>query len=43
MRIRSAITTIGLQDEALGRHLSVSVRTGRLCSYQPESPVSWRS
>jgi hypothetical protein len=43
MRVRAAITTIARQDEALGRHLRVTIRTGRLCSYQPEEPVSWRS
>src|SRR6185312_2917124 len=43
MRIRAAIATIGRQDEALGRHLSITVRTGRLCSYQPDGAVNWHS
>ena len=42
MRIRAAISTIGRHDETLGRHLAITVRTGRVCSYQPESPVSWQ-
>jgi hypothetical protein len=42
MRIRAAITVIGQQDEQLGRHLTRTIRTGRVCSYQPESPVSWQ-
>lgn len=43
MRIRAAITMIGRQDDALGRHLNLAVRTGRVCSYQPDGPVSWRT
>ena len=30
------------QDEALARHLRNTVRTGRLCSYEPEPGVSWQ-
>lgn len=43
MRIRAAIKTIAVQDEALARHLRTTVRTGRLCSYEPEPPVRWQS
>lgn len=43
MRIRAAIKIIRTRDEALGRHLAITVRTGRVCSYQPENPVSWHS
>jgi hypothetical protein len=43
MRIRAAITAIAAQDDALARHLRNTIRTGRLCSYQPESTVSWRT
>lgn len=43
MRIRAAIRSIEGQDPALARHLTNSVRTGRLCSYQPEGPVRWRT
>jgi hypothetical protein len=41
MRIRAAIAALAEQDESLGRHLDRSVRTGRLCSYEPETPVEW--
>ncbi len=43
MRIRAAIRTIGSNDEALGRHLAITVRTGRVCSYQPDTAVTWLS
>jgi len=43
MRIRAAITAIAGQDDALARHLRNAIRTGRLCSYQPEEAVSWRT
>ncbi len=41
MRIRAAVKTIGRQDEALARHLANAVRTGRLCSYEPEPGITW--
>jgi hypothetical protein len=41
MRIRAAVSTIGKQDEALARHLANTVRTGRLCSYEPEPGIVW--
>ena len=43
MRIRAAISTIAAQDDTLARHLRNTIRTGRLCSYQPEEAVSWRT
>jgi hypothetical protein len=43
MRIRAAISTVAEQDDALARHLRNAVRTGRLCSYEPEEPVSWQT
>jgi hypothetical protein len=43
MRIRAAIRTIDGHDPDLARHLSHAVRTGRLCSYEPESPVHWQT
>jgi hypothetical protein len=43
MRIRAAIRTIDALDPALARHLTNTVRTGRLCSYEPESPVPWQA
>jgi hypothetical protein len=42
MRIRAAISSIAAAHPSLGRHLDVSVRTGRFCVYQPETPVVWR-
>jgi hypothetical protein len=43
MRIRAAISTVAAQDDALARHLRNAIHTGRLCSYQPEETVSWRT
>jgi hypothetical protein len=43
MRIRAAIATIAAQDDVLARHLRHTIRTGRLCSYQPEEAVTWRT
>jgi hypothetical protein len=43
MRIRAAITAIAAQDGALARHLRNTIRTGRLCSYQPEGTVRWQT
>lgn len=41
MRIRNAITRISRLHPSLGRHLSLAVRTGTVCSYEPEQPVRW--
>ena len=41
MRIRAAIATIATHDEPLARHLRNAVKTERMCSYDPESPVIW--
>jgi hypothetical protein len=43
MRIRAAIRTIDGHDPDLARHLTHAVRTGRLCVYEPESPVHWQT
>jgi hypothetical protein len=43
MRIRAAISAVAAQDDSLARHLRNAVRTGRLCVYEPEEPVSWRT
>jgi hypothetical protein len=43
MRIRAAIAAIAAHDEPLARHLRNAVKTGRVCSYDPESPVTWHS
>ncbi len=42
MRIRAAINAVAAQDDVLARHLRNTIRTGRLCGYQPEEAVSWR-
>jgi hypothetical protein len=42
MRIRAAIGTIAAHDEPLARHLRNAVKTGRVCSYDPEISVTWR-
>jgi hypothetical protein len=41
MRIRNAISRIGSAHPSLARHLTAAVRTGRVCSYDPEQPVVW--
>ena len=40
-RVRDAITRIEVVHPELGRHLDRAVRTGTLCSYDPETPVRW--
>jgi hypothetical protein len=42
MRIRDAVRAIEAVDPALARHLRNSVKTGRLCGYEPDNDVSWR-
>lgn len=42
MRIGAAIKMIDGVHPSLGRHLRVSVRTGRHCVYEPDQDVSWR-
>ena len=41
MRIRNAVSRISRVHAPLGRHLSLAVRTGVLCSYEPEHAVDW--
>ncbi|MCZ0982621.1 hypothetical protein O1L60_37065 [Streptomyces diastatochromogenes] len=41
-RIRDAVRRIEREHPELGRHLSVTVTTGRACAYRPEQPVHWR-
>jgi AAA ATPase domain len=41
MRIRAAISAIAGQDDVLARHLRNTIRTGRMCSYEPEEPAIW--
>jgi hypothetical protein len=40
-RIRNEIARIERAHPALGRHLRHSIRTGRVCVYQPDDPVAW--
>jgi TolB-like protein/Tfp pilus assembly protein PilF len=42
-RIRAAIKKVKESHEALGNHLSNSIRTGVFCSYQPENEIEWDS
>jgi hypothetical protein len=43
MRIRDAVRAIEAVDPALARHLRNAVKTGRLCSYEPDAEVTWRT
>jgi hypothetical protein len=40
-RIRDSVRRISAVHPELGRHLSGAIRTGTLCSYEPEHPVMW--
>lgn len=42
-RLRAAVEKIHANHASLGRYLTVSVRTGRVCSYLPDprEPVTW--
>ncbi len=40
-RVTAALTIIRRHNELAYQHLSRSIRTGRLCSYQPEQPTTW--
>jgi tetratricopeptide (TPR) repeat protein len=40
-RIRHAIQKIKKNHPALGKHLSMSIKTGILCRYAPEKPMAW--
>jgi hypothetical protein len=40
-RIRDSLDRIAAHHEALGRHLTIAVRTGTFCSYTPERPTAW--
>jgi AAA ATPase domain len=41
--IRAAMANLARANPALGRHLSVTIRTGRYCSYTPDphAPITW--
>ena len=40
-RVKGSLTRIRRELPAMHAHLSASLRTGTLCRYAPESPVSW--
>ncbi len=40
-RIRNAISKIENLHPELGRHLSVSIKTGTFCAYNPEKELKW--
>lgn len=40
-RIRNAIQKIEKENPELGKHLSLSIKTGIFCSYNPEKPIQW--
>lgn len=40
-RVRAAVDRIAAIHPELGRHLRHSLRTGTLCSYEPEEPIRW--
>lgn len=40
-RIRSSIKKIKEAHPELGKHLSISIKTGTQCSYSPENEVNW--
>ena len=42
--IKSVLTKIAQHNDELGRHLSVTIRTGTFCSYKPDprSPILWK-
>jgi hypothetical protein len=42
MRIRAAIRSIEAVHPVLAKHLRNSVKTGRLCAYEPDIEVVWR-
>jgi hypothetical protein len=40
-RVRDSVARISELHPELGRHLRAAVRTGRVCSYQPERRTEW--
>ena len=40
--IKAALVQIRAADPELGRHLSLGIRTGFFCSYQPKQSVHWQ-
>lgn len=42
MRLRDVVARLDGPLPALAKHLRAALRTGRVCAYEPEEPVSWR-
>ncbi|HZA24993.1 MAG TPA: hypothetical protein VFA32_20765 [Dehalococcoidia bacterium] len=42
MNISNAAGRIAKSDAALARHLDTAIKTGSLCSYEPETPIPWQ-
>jgi hypothetical protein len=40
--VKGALTQIRQAHPELGRHLTLSIRTGNFCVYLPEQPVAWK-
>jgi hypothetical protein len=42
--IRAAMANLARANPALGRHLAVTIRTGRYCAYTPDprTPIAWQ-
>lgn len=41
LRIKSCIKKISNEHPSLGKHLSISIKTGTFCSYRPEEKMHW--
>ena len=41
--IRAALANLARDNPGLGRHLAVTIRTGRYCAYLPDprAPIAW--
>ncbi len=40
--VKAALSQIRHTDPELGRHLTLSIRTGNFCVYLPQQPVAWK-
>jgi hypothetical protein len=40
-QVQTAIDRINRVHPSLARHLRTSIKTGRFCTYAPETPVDW--
>jgi tetratricopeptide (TPR) repeat protein len=40
--VKAALSRIRHADPELGRHLTLSIRTGNFCVYLPQQPVAWK-